>query len=328
MSISRRIFGTLIIPVAVFAFLSVLCAINNDSLFAGADNFRVFLRTGTVVLCVTFALWINLNSGRFDFSLGSVATLSALISASISIRSGLSPIIMLALAVGIGLVCGLLTGFIYVATNLPPILVSLGMTLFYEGLGFTYTEGKSVSFGTVTKLLGFNTISHLLIISTILVAFMIYLFGYTSFGKNHAALITGQKICVDIGIKEKPIAVICYALTGALMGIVGFLNAIENPIVEVRLNFSSVGTMFVGFLPLYIAGFVGKYTNDKLGCVLGAVVIALVKLSYPKLGIDTSTQAIIEASMLVLFLIYLSNQKKLADIFSLKPFKKALYGNS
>lgn len=320
-NIIRKITGTAIIPLAVFAILSVLCAAKGEALFASQDNLRVFLRTSAVVMCVTFALWINLNSGRFDFSLGSVATLSALISASVCIKAGYPPIVMLLISIGIGLVCGTITGLVYIFTNLPPILVSLGMTLLYEGLGFTYTDGKSVSFGTVSKLLGFNTIPNLLVIMGILLAVMIVLFGYTSFGKNHSALISGQKICVNTGIKEKPIAVICYALTGILMGVVGFLNAVENPLVEVKLNFASVGTMFMGFLPLYIAGFIGKFSSDKLGCVLGSVVLALVKLSYPKLGVDPSTQSIIEALMLVLFLIYISNEKKFADIFSLKSFK-------
>lgn len=321
-NIFKRIVGTVIIPIVVFALLNILCRMRGETLFAVTDNFRVFLRTTAVVLCVTFALWINLNSGRFDFSLGSVATFSALISASVSISNGLSPFAMMLISIGMGTVCGLLTGLVYIFTNLPPILVSLGMTLLYEGLGFTYTEGKNVSFGTVSTLLGFNTISHLLIIIVLVLAVIVVLFGYTSFGKNHSALISGQKIAVNTGIKEKPIAVICYVITGALMGIVGFLNAIENPIVEVKLNFASVGTMFLGFLPLYIAGFIGKFSGDKLGCVIGAAVLALVKLSYTKLEVDPSMQSIIEAVILVLFVIYISNEEKFANIFIPKAFRK------
>ena len=318
---TKKAVGTLIFPAVVFLLLSLLCAGKGEPLFATANNLRVFLRTTVAVLCVTFALWINLSSGRFDFSLGSVATLSSLIAALVSIRLELSPVAMFFLAVLVGTLSGLLSGIIYILTNLPPILISLGMTLFFEGLGFAITSGKSVSFGTVSRLLGFNTTLHLIIILVVITVFMVVLFDYTPFGKNHAALISGQGISVATGIREKPNAVVCYAITGALMGVVGVLNAIENPIISINLNFSSVGTMFVGFLPLYIAGFIGKFSSNKLGAILGAAVIGMIKLSYPKLGVEPSTQAIIEAFLLVFFLMYISNEHLWKRIFSFRPAK-------
>lgn len=45
------------------------------------DNFVVYI---AIVMITTIALSINLNSGRFDFSLGSMALLSSAIGAKIT----------------------------------------------------------------------------------------------------------------------------------------------------------------------------------------------------------------------------------------------------
>ena len=45
------------------------------------DNFIIY---AAIVMITTIALSINLNSGRFDFSLGSMAALSAVVAAKIN----------------------------------------------------------------------------------------------------------------------------------------------------------------------------------------------------------------------------------------------------
>jgi hypothetical protein len=37
---------------------------------------------------------------------------------------------------------------------------------------------------------------------------------------------SGQKVAVNTGIREIPNAIVCYVICGALMGLVGFLNAV------------------------------------------------------------------------------------------------------
>ena len=53
----------------------------NETMLASFDNFVVYI---AIVMITTIALSINLNSGRFDFSLGSMATLSSVLGAKIT----------------------------------------------------------------------------------------------------------------------------------------------------------------------------------------------------------------------------------------------------
>ena len=109
------------------------------------DNFMVYT---AIVMITTIALSVNLNSGRFDFSLGSMAILSSVLGAKISYGilgggSG-SALLMLILTIIFGMLLGLLSGLLYIALRLPPIITSLGVTLIYEGIIFTITEGRYV----------------------------------------------------------------------------------------------------------------------------------------------------------------------------------------
>ena len=107
------------------------------------DNFVVYI---AIVMITTIALSINLNSGRFDFSLGSMALLSSVIGAKITYSflgggQGSAPI-MLMLTILFGMLLGLISGVLYVVfTFCHQLLRLLVLTLIYEGNSFLqFTE--------------------------------------------------------------------------------------------------------------------------------------------------------------------------------------------
>lgn len=95
------------------------------------------------------------------------------------------------------------------------------------------------------------------------------------------------------------------------MGIVGFISATNTGNIQMALNFGSIGVMFTAFLPMFIGGFIGRFCNERIGYVLGAVTTALISLMYARLDVDSSVQQIVTALILVGFLIYLNNENKL-----------------
>ena len=112
-------------------------------------------------------------------------------------------------------------------------------------------------------------------------------FDHTKFGREYKALRDGQTISVNTGIKEIPNAIICYAISGALMGLVGILSSIQLGTVNGELlNFSTVGTMFTAFLPMFIGGFIGRFSNDKFGYFLAAITWALVSALFSSFGTE------------------------------------------
>ncbi len=309
-----KILGIATIPVVTLFIMLVLCASKGVVLFETQGNWIAFFRSAASVMLTTFALSINLNSGRFDFSIGSISLLSSIIASQICISAGLTTPFMLVISLVSGIALGTFSGLVYVIVKIPPIIVSLGVTLFYEGLAFAITDGYGVSFVANTELTSFPGVFNysMLIIVGLLV--IILLFDYTKFGYNYKALVSGQKVAVNTGIKEVGNAIGCYAITGGLMGVVGFISATNTGNIQMALNFGSIGVMFTAFLPMFIGSFIGRFCNERIGYVLGAVTTALISLMYARLDVDSSIQQITTALILVGFLIYLNNEGKLRKL--------------
>ncbi len=315
----KRIVGTLAIPSIALAIALAVCSNQGVILFETQGNWTLFLRATASVMLTTFALSLNLNSGRFDFSIGSIALVSSVISASICINTGLPTAAMLAISIIAGGLLGLLSGTVYVLIKLPPIIVSLGVALFYEGLAFAITDGYGVSFVANQELTSFpsNPFNYVAVIVVALGLYILIL-DYTNFGYEYKALLSGQKVAVNTGIHEVKNAVGCYAIAGALMGVVGFLNATNSGTIQMALNFGSIGTMFTAFLPMFIGGFIGRFCNEKVGYLLGAATTGIMSLSYARLMVDSSIQQITTAVVLVVFLIYLNNENKIMELRMIK----------
>lgn len=314
--ILTKVFGIGTIPAATLLIVLALCASRGVVMFESEGNWIAFFRAVTTVMLTTFALSINLNSGRFDFSIGSISLISSIIASQICISRNLSTPWMLLLSLAFGVLFGTISGLIYVIVKLPPIIVSLGVALFYEGMAFAITKGYGVSFVANTELTSFPGVRNYLILIVAALAVIVYLFDYSKFGYHYKALLSGQKVSVNIGIREVRNAIGCYAICGGLMGLVGFVSATQTGNIRMALNFGSIGVMFTAFLPMFIGGFIGRFCNERLGYVLGAVTTALISIMYARLDVDSSIQQITTALILVGFLIFLNNEGRLKNLIT------------
>ena len=137
----------------------------------------------------------------------------------------------------------------------------------------------------------------------VVLAVCIAIFDYTKFGYDYNALKNGQKVAVNTGIKEISNAIGCYVICGGLMGIVGFLNATRSTTINGgQLNFS----------------YISRFTNEKIGFLLAALCMSMLNSTFAVFSneVNASMQAIINAVLLVVFLIYLSNEHLLVSLFN------------
>ena len=322
--LGKRILGAFAIPVGTLLIFVALCAVRGVPFVASVGHLELLARSVATVSLTSFALSLNLNSGRFDFSLGSIALLSSVISASLTLKFGLSAPAMLAISFVTGLALGTISGVLYILLRLPAIITSLGVTLLYEAMAFILTDGKGVSFGTYTQLTAFSSnIVNMLIVTAVAAAFMIFAFDHTMFGYNYSALRFGQKVTVNTGVHERSNAVLCYMIAGAMMGVEGYIAACLSGTINMALNFSSIGVMFTAFLPMFIGGFIGRFINEHIGMVLGAATSAFISLGFVRLGLSTEIQSLVSAFVLVLFLIYLNNETKMLHFFTRRKKQEA-----
>lgn len=328
-NVIKRIIGIIIIPLLCFVIMEISCIANGITLFSGDGIFQLFLRGITFVFLLSLGVSINMHTGRFDFSTGAVMLISGVIGAKVAYSLSLGPVGMMAVAAVSGIIVGGIVGLLYILLKLPPMIIGLGMALILEGVVAIITDGlKPVRFGADTSYYTFS-VNPIALFSLIIIALvvMLVIFHFTKFGYDYRALQTGQKIAVNTGVNEKANAIGCYIIAGFMFGLAGALNICTKNGITPTINFSTIGTMFSCFLPLFFSGFIGKYINKQVAILLACVSYEFIQIGFGQITFVNSAftieiRSVVEAVILVGFLIYLNNENKIIEIVTLKKLIK------
>ena len=136
--ISWRDMGTvagLIIMVVVFSSMS--------DVFLTQRNIINILQQSSINACIAVGMTLVIISGGIDLSVGPVAALAAVISASL-LMAGLPVPLVLLSALAVGLACGFVNGALIAYGGLQPFIVTLGTLSLFRALALIYTGGNPV----------------------------------------------------------------------------------------------------------------------------------------------------------------------------------------
>ena len=325
----KKTVGIVIVPLLSFIIMSIACAAAGTTLFKGSSTLNLYFRGFTYVLLVAFGVSINMHSGRFDFSTGATMMIGGVIGAKLSVALGWGPWDMLLFGAVFGALFGTITGLLYVALKLPPMIIGLGMTLVLEGLIAIITGGlKPVSFGTNGAYYTFVTTPWIMIlIAAVALAIMVFIFHFTKFGYDYRALQSGQKIAVNTGVDENKNAVLCYLLAGFFFGAAGAISICSTNGVTPTINFTTIASMFTCFLPLFFSDFIQKFCNKQVAILLGCAAYEFIQIGFGQINFmnaafTSDVYKVVEAVILVLFLIYLNNENKINEFVTLKKLRE------
>ncbi len=88
----KKVSGTLVIPLSLFVILKILSLTAGDGKFAVGSDLSTIVYTGVYTCMLALAMAINLTSGRFDFSIGSVLVVSAIIGGNFAKNQAFGPL--------------------------------------------------------------------------------------------------------------------------------------------------------------------------------------------------------------------------------------------
>ncbi|MDR2822189.1 MAG: hypothetical protein LBV58_01375 [Acholeplasmatales bacterium] len=325
-----RSLKTSIMPLVIFFVCYIATFIIGNPIIGKssfeADITQILKQTFSITL-MAVALSINLFSGRFDFSLGATMLLSSVVSAKICTSFDLPFMMVLLFSVLAGTLAGAISGSAYVIFKLPPLVMSLIMTLVFEGIGHIVSGGKVIS----TTNRGYDSggaLWILAIVFVVVIAILIVIFNYTKFGYNYRSLLHGQKVSVATGVKEKTNAIICYTISGALIGVCSFFSIMNSGGPIPTGNFQSVGSVFVCFFAVFIGAYLSKWCEQNVSYLLGGFSYAIISQFFAKSNIPKVWMPVLSSVILLIFVIYLANEEKLSSLFFVKGgFKKIIKEN-
>lgn len=134
----------LALPIA-WVIVIVIFSVLKPGTFLSSANFASILASQAVLVVVALALVIVLTAGDYDLSVASVVGLSANLIAILNVNQGIGIGWAILIALGAGLVVGLVNGLFVVLVQVDSLIVTLGMATFVSGIVLWITGSNTLS---------------------------------------------------------------------------------------------------------------------------------------------------------------------------------------
>lgn len=319
--IGKSIIMSLAIPVVVYVFFLIITNAAGKPGYGVGPDLQTIMYTSIYSGLIALAMSVNLTSGRFDFSIGASMVLIIILGGNIAKENHWGAFGLIAVTIVIGAIVGLISGLVYVLLALPPMVVSLGLAMIYEALGFIYNRAQGVKLIGKTSMLVYSKLPWAAVVIVVVLVILVILWDFTRFGYNRKAIASGQKIATDVGINEKRNALACYVIAGILLAVAGCVYISKFGTVSPETGLSSAKYFMTAFLPMFIGGAIAKYSSHPIAVFIGAITQALITSGFSRLGFSSSLMTVLNGVIVMGFLIYTSNSYLLAEK---KMFKEKL----
>ncbi|MDR3573194.1 MAG: ABC transporter permease [Anaerolineaceae bacterium] len=266
-------------------------------------------------------------AGALDISVGSIASIGSVVSASVLIGVGTvggmhmlpTNSVVLAVLAGIvaGMFAGVINGSIVTALRVNPIIATLGTLAAFAGFAFLLAPaGKPIGVFTQpnftwlaqgrllmnvaipaldrSKWTGIPVLTVILIVVAILVHIIM---RYTDFGRAIYAIGGNPTAARLAGINISRVRILMYVLSGGIAGLAGVLLAARttsgNPINGVGLELQAITAVFLG----------GAATAGGKGTIFGTfiavILVGVLNNGMNLLGVNTFIQQVALGFLLI-----------------------------
>ncbi|HEV7321344.1 MAG TPA: ABC transporter permease [Ensifer sp.] len=208
-------------------------------------------------------------------------------------------------ALAIGLVGGMLNGFLIAQLGLTPIIATLGSQLLFTGLAVVLTNGSALSLGYVEPLDDFGNAS-ILSIPQCFALFVVVALGigvvlrFTPFGQRLLLLGNNAKAARYAGIPEKRILFLTYTVCGLLASVAGIVIAARTSSVKWDYGTSYV---LIAILIVVMAGVRPEGGYGRVICVvLSATSLQMLSSLFNFMNISNFFRDLAWGVLLLIFI--------------------------
>jgi ribose transport system permease protein len=289
-------FGTITIPIF---FLMIFFAMMQPR-FATLSNLLTTVRQGSFLAIASCAQMIVILTAGLDLSIGSIVSLTGVVSTTMALSYGTAVGYVSGMIVGC--FCGLINGIVIAYVGVPPFIVTLSMMSIASGVALTITGGKTVfglpnSFAVVGAGYFWGIPIPILIAAGTFFVTWVFL-AKMRMGRNLYAIGGNLKATRLSGVNIKAHLLLAYAISGTLSGLNGVVLAARAnsgpPTLGTQLTLTSVAAICIGGVSLF--GGSGKVS----GVILGVLLISLLSNGFDLINISSYNQMIIIGVIIVM----------------------------
>lgn len=303
------------VQLALLIVLLVLLVGWRSPVFLTLGSLSSLLTDSTLLIMLALTQMFVIITRGIDLSVASNLALSGMLSALLAVQHPQLPLALVILAaLGIGLLLGLINGYLIGYLDLPPIVVTLGTMSVYRGLVFVLSGGAWVSSHQMpaafidfplTRLLG---VTHLVWIAAAAIVLTCYLARYTHFGRDLYAIGNQPQAARYVGIATARRLLWTYGLSGLMAGLCGYLwvarYAVAYSEIAYGFEFTVIAACVIGGIS--IAGGAGTVG----GAVLGALFLAVINNALPIVKVSPFWQSALTGIVILTAVLLNARGKK------------------
>jgi inositol transport system permease protein len=278
-----------------------------QSFLLNPQRLTIMILQVSVIGIIAIGVTQVIITGGIDLSSGSVVGMTAMIAAGFAQSStwaraiypsmtDLPAFIPIGIGLIIGVLAGLLNGWLIAFTRIPPFIATLGMMVSARGVAKWYTKGQPIS--GLTDQFNFigSGVVPVIVFLVMAVVFHIAL-RYTRYGKFTYAIGANAQAARVSGINVEAHLVKVYAIAGLLAGLAGIVTAARAQTAQsgmgVMYELDAIAAAVIGGTSL--SGGVGRIT----GTVIGTIILGVMTSGFTFLRVDAYYQEIIKGGIIV-----------------------------
>ncbi|KAA9010707.1 ABC transporter permease [Histidinibacterium aquaticum] len=283
----------------------VLLVESRFSGFAAPGNLASVFNDTAILMILALGQMLVILTRCIDLSLASNLALTGMATAMVNAAMPGIPVpLLIAMAIGMGLVMGAFNGILVWKLDIPPIVVTLGTLTIYRGLIFILSGGQWINSHEMSaaykglprfEILGLPVMAWVAV--AIILGFIV-LVTRTSLGRAFYAVGGNPHAAVYTGIDVGRTRFTAFTIAGGLAGLCGYLwvarYAVAYTDVAEGFELDVVAACVIGGIS--IAGGIGTVG----GAVLGALFLGTIKNALPVAGISPFWQMAISGAAIII----------------------------
>jgi fructose transport system permease protein len=288
------------VPFVVLVLGLLLGCTVNYSHFVTGSNLSTVLTQVTIIGILGIAQTLVILTAGIDLSVGVIMVISSVVMGRLAVVDGVPILIAFPLGLICGLLCGWLNGTLVTRMQMPPFIVTLGTLSIIGALNTFYSQSETIREQDIEEkapflqLMGipFNVGSARIILASFLLIALAIVFWYvlnrTAYGRHIYATGDDPEAARLAGIDTDWILLSVYTLAGLIAAIAGWaligrIGAI-SPTAGANGNLDSITAVVIGGTSL----FGGR--GSIVGTLIGALIVGVFRSAVSLAGLDVLWQ--------------------------------------
>ena len=281
-----------------------------SSKFLQTSNIIGILQATSVNGVLAVAVTMVIITGGIDLSVGTLMTFTAVIAGVVLTYLGMPLPLGIVAAVGMGALCGFISGTLIARMKVPPFIATLGMMLILKGASLVISGTKPIYFNgtpgfseiSTGSLIGavfpFLPIPNGVLVLFVLAVFVAFILNRTALGRYTFALGSNEEAARLSGVDTNFWKICVYSLSGGICGIAGLIIASRlnsaQPALGLGYELDAIAAVVIGGTSL--AGGRGSI----LGTIIGAFIMSVLLNGLRILSVAQEWQTILTGLIIIL----------------------------